>query len=124
MKFKKCEFWLDQVVILGQVVTTDGISIDPAKIKAVVNWSRPTNVTKIKSFLGLVGYYRRFVDAFSRLAAPLTKLTRKNAKFEWSDEYEKSFLVLKKRFVFALVLTVPSSGGGFVIYSDASVKGL
>ena len=123
-KFKKCEFWLDQVVFLGHVVTKDGISVDPAKIEAVVNWSRPTNVTEIRSFLGLAGYYRRFVDGFSRLAAPLTSLTRKNVKFDWSDECEKSFQELKKRLVSAPVLTVPSSGSGFVIYNDASRKGL
>ena len=82
VKFKKCEFWLDQVVFLGYVVTNDDIYVDPTKFKAVVNWSRPTNVIEIRSFLDLVGYYRRFLDGFFGLAAPLTRLIRKNTKFE------------------------------------------
>uniref|UniRef100_A0A2N9GWU7 RNA-directed DNA polymerase n=1 Tax=Fagus sylvatica TaxID=28930 RepID=A0A2N9GWU7_FAGSY len=123
-KLKKCEFWLNQVVFLGHVVSKDGITVDPSKIEAVVNWDRPTNVSEVRSFLGLAGYYRRFVEGFSRIAAPLTHLTRKNAKFEWKEECEKSFQELKQRLVTAPVLTIPSSSGGFVIYSDASHKGL
>jgi hypothetical protein len=83
-KFKKCEFWLDKVTILGHVVTKEGIAVDPGKVEAVVNWVRPSNAHEVRSFLGLVGYYKRFVEGFSRLAAPLTKLTRKNEKFQWS----------------------------------------
>uniref|UniRef100_A0A2N9F3Y9 RNA-directed DNA polymerase n=1 Tax=Fagus sylvatica TaxID=28930 RepID=A0A2N9F3Y9_FAGSY len=123
-KLKKCEFWLNQVVFLGHVVSKDGITVDPSKIEAVVSWDRPTNVSEVRSFLGLAGYYRRFVEGFSRIAAPLTHLTRKNAKFEWKEECEKSFQELKQRLVTAPVLTIPSSSGGFVIYSDASHKGL
>jgi hypothetical protein len=123
-KLKKCEFWLNQVVFLGHVVSKDGITVDPSKIEAVVSWDRPTNVSEVRSFLGLAGYYRRFVEGFSRIAASLTHLTRKNAKFEWKEECEKSFQELKQRLVTAPVLTIPSSSGGFVIYSDASRKGL
>jgi hypothetical protein len=123
-KLKKCEFWLNQVVFLGHVVFKDGITVDPSKIEVVVSWDRPTNVSEVRSFLGLVGYYRRFVEGFSCIAAPLTHLTRKNAKFEWKEECEKSFQELKQRLVTAPVLTIPSSSGGFVIYSDASRKGL
>ncbi|KAL0534484.1 hypothetical protein IC582_028775 [Cucumis melo] len=90
-KFKKCEFWLEQVVFLGHVVSAKGVSVDPQKVKAVVNWERPTSGTEVRSFLGLAGYYRRFIEDFSRLALPLTALTRKNAKFEWSDKCEQSF---------------------------------
>ena len=81
-KSKKCEFWLNQVVFLGHVISKDGITMDPNKIKAIVNWAVPTNVSEIRSFLGLGGYYRRFVEGFSRIATPLTRLTRKNAKFD------------------------------------------
>jgi hypothetical protein len=123
-KLKKCEFWLNQVVFLGHVVSKDGITVDPSKIEAVVSWDRPTNVSEVRSFLGLAGYYRRFVEGFSRIAAPLTHLTRKNAKFEWKEECEKSFQELKQRLVTAPVLTIPSSSGDFVIYSDAFHKGL
>ena len=123
-KFKKCEFWLDRMVFLGHVVSSKGISVDPSKIEAVVNWSRPTNVGEIRSFLGLAGYYRRFVEGFSKIASPLTQLTRKNVKFQWSEECEKSFQELKHRLVSAPILTIPSASAGFVIYSDASKKGL
>jgi hypothetical protein len=85
---------------------------------------RPTNVSEVRSFLGLAGYYRRFVEGFSCIATPLTRLTRKNAKFEWTNECERSFQELKERLVSAPVLTIPSSSSGFVIYSDASHKGL
>ncbi|KAH9744611.1 Endonuclease [Citrus sinensis] len=123
-KFKKCEFWLDCVAFLGHIVTKDGISVDPAKVEAIVNWERPSNVTEIRSFLGLAGYYRRFVKGFSSIAAPLTNLTKKNVKFNWDEACEKSFQELKRHLVTAPILTLPSEGGGFVIYSDASRKGL
>jgi hypothetical protein len=118
-KFKK--FRVDRVVFLGHVISRDGITVDPSKIEAVVNWARPTNVSEVRSFLGLTGYYRRFVEGFSRIA---TLLTQKNAKFEWTDECERSFQELKQQLVSAPVLTIPSSSSGFVIYSDASHKGL
>lgn len=80
-KLKKCEFWLEKVSFLGHVISKDGVAVDPSKIKVVMNWERPTNVREIKSFLGLVGYYRRFVEGFSKLLGPLTALTKKNAHF-------------------------------------------
>ena len=123
-KLKKCEFWLNQVVFLGHVISKDGITVDPNKIEAVVNWDRPTNVSEVRSFLGFASYYRRFVEGFSRITAPLTQLTRKNVKFEWNEECEKSFQELKRRLVTTPMLIIPSSIGGFVIYSDASHKGL
>ncbi|GKV40242.1 hypothetical protein SLEP1_g47911 [Rubroshorea leprosula] len=100
-KFKKCEFWLDNVAFLGHVVTKDGISVDPQKIEAVVDWKRPNSVVEIRSFLGLVGYYCRFVGDFSRIALPMTRLIRKDTKFEWTLECEKSFLTLKEQLVTA-----------------------
>jgi hypothetical protein len=90
-KFSKCEFWLDKIIFLGHVVSKDGISVDPKKVEVVVNWERPTNAHEIRSFLGLTGYYRRFVEGFSKLSGPLTALTRKNAHFLWTDECEQSF---------------------------------
>jgi hypothetical protein len=123
-KLKKCEFWLKKVSFLGHVVLGDGIEVDPSKIEAVVKWERPTNDREIRSFLGLVGYYRRFVKGFSTLSGPLTALTKKNVCYIWSDECEASFQELKRRLVTAPILTLPSSKEGFVVYSDASQNGL
>ncbi|KAL5580991.1 hypothetical protein UlMin_013433 [Ulmus minor] len=82
-KFSKCDFWLSKVHFLGHVVSKDGVSVDPAKVEAVSKWAAPTSVTEIRSFLGLAGYYRRFVEVFSKIAAPLTVLTWKGKKYEW-----------------------------------------
>ena len=90
-KLKKCEFWLNQVVFLGHVISKDGITMDPNKIEVMVIWDRPTNVSEVRSFLVLVGYHERFVEGFSRIVAPLTQLTWKDVKFEWKEECEKSF---------------------------------
>ena len=84
-KFIKCQFWLDSVAFLGHVISIEGVSVDPQKIEAIMNWKPPTNVTEIQSFFGLAGYNRKFVERFSKLAAPLTKLTRKEENFTWSE---------------------------------------
>ncbi|KAL0541114.1 hypothetical protein IC582_021151 [Cucumis melo] len=123
-KFSKCEFWLRKVTFLGHVVSSEGVSVDPAKIEAVTNWPRPSTVSEIRSFLGLAGYYRRFVEDFSRIASPLTQLTRKGTPFVWSPACESSFQELKQKLVTAPVLTLPDGSRNFVIYSDASKKGL
>nr|GFA49124.1 reverse transcriptase [Tanacetum cinerariifolium] len=123
-KFSKCEFWLSSVAFLGHIVSAEGIMMDPAKVEAITKWPRPTSVTEVRSFLGLAGYYRRFVEGFLRLALPLTKLMCKGEKFIWNEEREKSFEELKQHLVSAPVLTLPSGLGGFQIYSDASKKGL
>ena len=84
-KFSKCEFWLSEVRFLGHVVSASGVSVDPEKVEAVTRWERVKSVFEIHSFLGLDGYYRRFIEDFSRIAAPMTRLTRKEVKFEWDD---------------------------------------
>ncbi|MGN5970562.1 Ty3/Gypsy family RNase HI domain-containing protein, partial [Klebsiella oxytoca] len=98
--------------------------MDSAKIDAVVKWERPKNASEIRSFLGLAGYYRRFVQGFSSIAASLTKLTKKNAPYVWTDQCETSFQELKKRLTSAPVLTLPSGSGGYTIFTDASNIGL
>ncbi|KAL0533872.1 hypothetical protein IC582_028143 [Cucumis melo] len=123
-KFSKCEFWLKQVSFLGHVVSKAGVSVDPAKIEAVISWPQPSTVSEVRSFLGLAGYYRRFVENFSRIATPLTQLTRKGAPFVWSNTCEDSFQNLKQKLVTAPILTVPDGSGSFMIYSDISKKGL
>ena len=85
MKFNKCEFWLTEVRFLGHVVSTSSVSVDLKKIKAVMSWERPKSVFEKRSFLGLVGYYRKFIEDFSRLVVPMTKLARNGVKFEWDD---------------------------------------
>ena len=94
-KFSKCEFWLREVAFLGHVVSGDGIKVDPKKTEAVKNWPRPLSSSDIRSFLGLAGYYRRFVEGFAFIYSPLTKLTQKKAKYQWSEACEKSFQELK-----------------------------
>nr|GFC93308.1 DNA/RNA polymerases superfamily protein [Tanacetum cinerariifolium] len=105
--------FLDNVAFLGHIVSTEGITMDPAKVEAITKCPRPTSVIEVRSFLGLAGYYRRFVEGFSRLALPLTKLMGKGEKFVWNEEREKCFEELKQRLVFAPVLTLPSGSGGF-----------
>ena len=84
-KFLKCEFWLRQVQFLGHVISGDGVSVDPTKIEAIQNWEVPRNASEIRSFLGLAGYYRRFIKDFSRIVVPLTSLTWKEVKFKWGE---------------------------------------
>jgi len=98
--------------------------VDPAKIEAIENWPRPTNVPEVRSFLGLAGYYRRFVEGFSRIAAPLSQLTKKNLKFHWGESQEDSFQKLKNKLTSAPILAMPFGTEGYVIYSDASKSGL
>ena len=123
-KLRKCDFWLKEVSFLGHIVSSKGIRVDPAKIEAVVNWKLPQSVTKVRSFLGLAEYYRRFVKGFSVIASPLTKLLRKGVKFEWSNKCQNSFEQLKEMLVEAPVLTQPTSGKEYTLYSDASGIGL
>ena len=80
-KLNKCEFWLDQIPFLGHVVSNDGISVNPSKVEAVLSWKRLTTMSKIRSFLGMAGYYRLFIEGFSKISLPLTRLTQKNVKF-------------------------------------------
>ena len=94
-KLSKCKFWLTEVKFLGHVISRDGVAVDPSKVEAMLNWKRPETVTEIRSFLGLAGYYRRFIQNFSRIAMPLTKLTRKNQQYVWDEKCERSFTELK-----------------------------
>jgi hypothetical protein len=84
-KFSKCEFWLKEVLFLGHVIIGGGIAVDAGKVRDVLNWEPPTIVEEIRSFLGLAGYYRRFIEGFSKIVKPLTSLLEKDKKFIWSD---------------------------------------
>jgi len=109
---------------LGHVVSNKGISVDPSKIQAVKNWPIPKSATEIKSFIGLAGYYRRFVQDFSKIVAPLTKLTKKGENYVWTDECASASEKLKNKLITTPILKAPLGTGGMVIYSDASEKGL
>ncbi|KAI3792869.1 hypothetical protein L2E82_06760 [Cichorium intybus] len=123
-KFSKCEFWLDEVQFLGHVICKDGVKVDPSKVEAVMNWEIPKSPTEIRSFLGLAGYYRRFIQDFSKIASPLTALTRKNTKFIWAEQHTKAFETLRQKLCEAPVLTLPEGSKDFVVYSDACKSGL
>ncbi|RZB86561.1 Transposon Ty3-G Gag-Pol polyprotein [Glycine soja] len=123
-KFSKCEFWLEKVSFLGHVISQGGIAVDPSKIEAVLKWESPKSIFEIKSFLGLAGYYRRFIEGFSKLALPLTKLTRKGQAFVWDTQCEHSFQILKERLTTAPVLALPNLREHFEVYCDASKMGL
>jgi len=123
-KLSKCEFWLDEVQFLGLVISSHGISVDPSKIETVLKWERPQTVTEVRSFLGLAGYYRRFVEGFSKMVSPLTQLTRKDQPFSWTGKCEECFEEMKKRLTTTPILIIPDTSKVFEVYCDASYQGL
>nr|GEU71105.1 hypothetical protein [Tanacetum cinerariifolium] len=124
VKVYKCEFWLQEVHFLGHVVNQSGIHADPSKIEAVKNWKAPTMPSEIRLFLGLAGYYRRFITNFSNIAKPLTLLTQKNQKYEWGKKEEEAFQTLKNNMCDASILSLPDGIEDFIVYCDASNQGL
>ncbi|GJR00793.1 hypothetical protein Tco_0523777 [Tanacetum coccineum] len=123
-KFSKCEFWIPKVQFLGHVIDSKGIHVDPAKIESIKDWTSPKSPTEIRQFLGLAGYYRRFIEGFSKIAKPMTKLTQKKVKFEWGDKQEAAFQLLKQKLCSAPILALPEGSEDFIAYCDASKKGL
>ncbi|GJQ99966.1 putative reverse transcriptase domain-containing protein [Tanacetum coccineum] len=123
-KFSMCEFWIPKVQFLGHVIDSEGIHMDPAKIESIKDWASPKSPTEIRQFLGLARYYRRFIERFSKIAKPMTKLTQKKVKFEWGDKQEEAFQLLKQKLCNAPILAVPEGSEDFIAYCDASKKGL
>nr|GFC30605.1 reverse transcriptase domain-containing protein [Tanacetum cinerariifolium] len=123
-KFSKCEFWIPKVQFLGHVIDSQGIHVDPAEIKSVKDWASLKSPTEIRQFLGLAGYYRRFIEGFSKVAKPMTKLTQKKVEFEWGDKQEATFQLLKQKLCSAPSLALPEGSEDFIVYCDASNKGL
>jgi hypothetical protein len=123
-KLSKCEFWMKQVAFLGHVISKGGISVDPRKVQDVLSWNAPMSVGNIRSFLGLAGYYRRFIEGFSKISKSMTELLKKDKKFEWTFACEASFQELKKRLTTAPILVMPDMEKPFSIYCDASGRGL
>ncbi|KAJ9544303.1 hypothetical protein OSB04_024010 [Centaurea solstitialis] len=123
-KFYKYEFWIREVHFLGHVVNKEGIHVDPAKIEAIKKWEAPKTPTEIRQFLGLAGYYRRFIANFSKIAQPLATLTQKDKKFIWGEKQEEEFQLLKHKLCNAPILALPEGTDNFVVYYDASHQGL
>ncbi|GJT54202.1 putative reverse transcriptase domain-containing protein [Tanacetum coccineum] len=123
-KFSKCEFWIPKVQFLGHVIDSRGIHVDPAKIESIKDWASPKTPTEIRQFLGLAGYYRRFIEGFSKIAKSMTKLTQKGIKFDWGEKEENAFQLIKQKLCSAPILALPEGSEDFVVYCDASHKGL
>ncbi|GJR31925.1 putative reverse transcriptase domain-containing protein [Tanacetum coccineum] len=123
-KFSNCKLWLPKVQFLGHVIDSEGIHVDPAKIESIKDWESPKTPTEIHQFLGLAGYYQRFIKGFSKIAKPMIKLTQKSMKFDWGDKEEATFKTLKQKLCSAPILALLEGSENFVVYCDASHKGL
>ncbi|GJT04933.1 putative reverse transcriptase domain-containing protein [Tanacetum coccineum] len=123
-KFSKCEFWISKVQFLGHVIDSEGVHVDPAKIESIKDWASPKSPTEIRQFLGLAGYYRRFIEGFSKIAKPITKITQKKVKFVWGDKQEATFQLLKQKLCSAPILALLEGSEDFIAYCDTSKKGL
>ncbi|GJW59331.1 putative reverse transcriptase domain-containing protein [Tanacetum coccineum] len=96
-KFLKCEFWIWKVQFLGHIIDSRGVHVDPAKIESIKDWASPKTPTEIRQFLGLTGYYRRFIKGFSKIAKSMMKLTQKGIKFDWGEKEENAFQLIKQK---------------------------
>ncbi|GKC42811.1 putative reverse transcriptase domain-containing protein [Tanacetum coccineum] len=123
-KFSKCEFWIPKLQFFGHVIDSQGIHVDHAKIESIKDWASPKTPTEIREFLGLAGYYRRFIEGFLKIAKSMTKLTQKKVKFDWGDKEEAAFQLLKQKLCSAPILSLPEGVENFIVYCDASHKGL
>ncbi|GJV25135.1 putative reverse transcriptase domain-containing protein [Tanacetum coccineum] len=123
-KFSKCDFWLPKVQFLSHVIDSQGIHVDPTKIKSIKYWASPKTPTEIRQFLGLARYYRRFIEGFSKIAKSMTKLTQKGVKFDWGDKKEAAFQLIKQKLCSVPILALPEGSEDFIVYCDASIKGL
>jgi hypothetical protein len=123
-KFSKCDFWLNEVAFLGHIIIDEGIKVDLDKISEILNWKQPTDVPKIRSFLGLAGYYKRFIEGFSKIVKPLTSLLEKRKEFKWDEACQKCFDKLKEMLTTAPILIMTNIHKGFDVYCDASHLGL
>jgi hypothetical protein len=123
-KLSKCEFWLEKIAFLGHIWTAEGIEVDPSKVEAVSKWRQPSNVSEVRSFLRMAGYYRRFIKGFSSIARPMTELLKKDNKFVWTPNCKESFQIIKEKLTTAPVLTLSDIHQDFVVFYDASRQAL
>jgi hypothetical protein len=123
-KLSKCEFWISEVLFLGHIINREGLVVDPRKVTAILDWNAPKDVRGIKSFIGMAGYYRRFIEGFSKIARPMTALLAKKIEFKWTPACQKSFETLKEKLTMAPVLILPDVHKPYSVYCDASYTGL
>jgi hypothetical protein len=123
-KFSKCEFWINEMPFLGHVISSEGIIVDPSKVRDVLDWKLPKSIHQVRSFLGLARYYRRFILNFSKISKPITELLKKGTKYVWSEECDEAFQTLKKLLTTSPVLAQPDIAKPFNVYCDASGTGL
>jgi hypothetical protein len=124
VKLSKCDIWLKQVAFLGHIISKEGIFVEPSKIQDVLGWNAHMSDGDIQCFLGLAGYYQRFIEGFSKISKPMTELLEKDKKSKWTLACEASFQELKKRLTTAPILVIPDMEKPFYIYCDASGQGL
>jgi hypothetical protein len=123
-KISKCEFWIREVLFLGHIINLDGLAMDPKKVPAILDWKTPKDVRGIKSFIGMAGYYQRFIEGFSKIARPMTALLAKKVEFKWTSACQESFEMLKQKFTTTPMLVLPDVHKPFSVYCDASYTGL
>jgi hypothetical protein len=123
-KLSKCSFFQREIHYLGHIISGEGISVDPEKVKAIMEWPVPKNAHEVRSFMGLAGYYRRFVEGFSKIVKPITTLQCKGVRYEWTEECDSAFIELKRLLTSAPILRVSDMEKDFTVCTDASKKGL
>jgi hypothetical protein len=123
-KFSKCSFYQSRIHYLGCVISDEGIVMDPTKVEAIMEWPMPTNVLEVRSFMGLAGYYRQFIEVFSKIINPIMKLRKKNKKFVWTEKCAVAFQRLKELLTMTPILKVPDMDADFLVCIDASKEGL
>jgi hypothetical protein len=121
-ELRKFSFYQEKTHYLGNIISKDGIVVDPEKIEAIREWSVPKNVTEVKPFMGIVGYYKRFIAGFSRIAHPITSLQRKEKKFRWTEECEERFQQLKQLLTSSPILRIADLNEDFLVCTDACKK--
>jgi hypothetical protein len=120
----KCEFWIREVLFLGHIINKEGLAVDPKKVADILNWKAPTDARGIKSFIGMAGYYRRFIEGFSKITEPMTALLGNKVEFKWTQKYQEAFEALKEKLTIAPVLVLPDVHKPFSVYCDACYTGL
>jgi hypothetical protein len=123
-KLSKCEFWISEVLFLGHIINQEGLVVDPKKVTAILDWKAPKDVQGIKSFIGMAGYYRHFIQGFSKIARPMIALLAKKVEFKWTLACQESFEMLKQKLTTTPVLVLPDVHKPFSVYCDASYTGL